>query len=138
MGQSAGRYETGAGQILAGDWRHETGRNLAVALYRWDRMIEGLSEREVAAVDDFYRNRLDAGERAAVLRRLGVLYFSFSVILINFVLLNMVNFFVPTRPGPSSGRHHRGAFLAAAITLPGVGEKRSPFTSHGSFHRMRP
>ena len=24
----------------------------------------------------------------------------------------------------SSGRHHRGAFLAAAIMLPGVGEKR--------------
>ena len=65
LGQSAGRYETGAGQILAGDWRHETGRNLAVALYRWDRMIEGLSEREVAAVDDFYRLRLDAAFVAA-------------------------------------------------------------------------
>ena len=33
-------------------------------------LLEGLSERETAQIDDFYLHRLDAGERAAVLRRL--------------------------------------------------------------------
>jgi len=42
----------------------------AAALFRWDRMTENLSERDVAAVDDFYLHRLGASERASVLRRL--------------------------------------------------------------------
>ena len=61
---------SGTGQILVREWGESAGRNLATALFRWDRMIENLSDRDVAAVDDFYLRRLGAGERAAVLRRL--------------------------------------------------------------------
>ena len=62
--------QSNTGQILVREWGESAGRNLAVALFRWDRMIENLSDRDVAAVDDFYLRRLGAGERAAVLRRL--------------------------------------------------------------------
>ena len=61
---------TSAGQILVEEWGDEAGRKLAVALYRWDRMIADLTETEEAEIDDFYRLRLRPQERAAVLRRL--------------------------------------------------------------------
>ena len=62
--------ESGAGRILVGEWGDEAGRKLAVALYRWDRMIADLTETEEAEIDDFYLKRLRPQERAAVLRRL--------------------------------------------------------------------
>ena len=52
------------------EWGTDAPRKLAVALFRWDRITEGLSDRDVAAVDDFYLRRLHANERAAVLRHL--------------------------------------------------------------------
>ncbi len=62
--------ESGAGQILVKEWGEAAGRNLAIALYRWDRMTEGLSDTEFAEIDDFYLRRLGANEKASVLRRL--------------------------------------------------------------------
>ncbi len=61
--------ESGAGRILVEEWGDEAGRKLATALYRWDRMIADLDETEEAEIDDFYLNRLQPAERAAVLRR---------------------------------------------------------------------
>ena len=61
---------TSAGQILVREWGDDAGRKLAVALYRWERTVEGLSDTEFAELDDFYRLRLRPQERAAVLRRL--------------------------------------------------------------------
>ena len=62
--------ESGTGQILTQEWGESAGRNLATALFRWDRMVENLSDRDVAAVDDFYLNRLQPNERTSILRRL--------------------------------------------------------------------
>ncbi len=61
---------SGAGQILVREWGDEAARKLAVALYRWERLIADLSETEEAEIDDFYLRRLRPQERAAVLRRL--------------------------------------------------------------------
>lgn len=61
---------TSAGQILAKEWGQDAGRRLAVALFRWERLTENLSDTEFAELDDFYRLRLRPQERAAVLRRL--------------------------------------------------------------------
>ena len=38
--------ESGTGQIMMREWRESARRNLATALFRWDRMIEGLSDRD--------------------------------------------------------------------------------------------
>ncbi len=69
-GQVASYRGTRAGRMLVGEWGDEAGRRLATALYRWDRMIADLTETEEAEIDDFYLNRLQPQERAAVLRRL--------------------------------------------------------------------
>ncbi len=82
FGQSVGQWEpasaedvaqfaeTGAGKILAGEWRDAAPRHLGIALGRWDRLTADLSDDDFDKLDDFYRNRLTADERAAVLRRL--------------------------------------------------------------------
>ena len=62
--------EAGAGAILVKEWGADAARNLAVALHRWDRLTQYLSDEEFDQLDDFYLNRLTDTERAAILRRL--------------------------------------------------------------------
>lgn len=62
--------EASAGKILGAEWGDETPRKLANVLYRWDRLTERLSDTEMVELDDFWRHRLRANERAAILRKL--------------------------------------------------------------------
>ncbi len=61
---------TSAGKLLVPERGDAAGRRLAIALFRWERLVDLLSDREFGELDDVYRNRLRPHERAAVLRRL--------------------------------------------------------------------
>ena len=67
---STGSPSPAPGKIWSRNGAKPQGANLAIALYRWDRMTEGLSDTEFAEIDDFYLRRLGANEKASVLRRL--------------------------------------------------------------------
>jgi hypothetical protein len=62
--------KTGAGQLLVHEWGDSARQRLGVILSRWDRLCSQLSDDDFVMLDDFYRMRLGAAERAAVLRRL--------------------------------------------------------------------
>lgn len=62
--------EASAGKILGAEWGDETPRKLANVFHRWGRIVERLSDTEFVELDDFWRNRLRANERASILRRL--------------------------------------------------------------------
>jgi len=62
--------KTSHGAICAEKWGSDTGRRLAAAIYRTARFEKALSDADFAAWEDFFHNRLQPAERAAVLSRL--------------------------------------------------------------------
>ena len=64
--------ETSAGKLLIPEWGADAGHKLAVALFRWERLVTPLTESEFAEIDDFYRRRLRPRERAGILKRLAL------------------------------------------------------------------
>ena len=59
------------GGILTKEWGGETGRRLATAQHRWNRMVQYLDKGEQDILHDFFTKRLTAPERAAIVRHLG-------------------------------------------------------------------
>ncbi len=55
---------TSAGSLAAQTWGDQAPARLGIALARWDRMTEGLSDPDFKTLDTFIRNRLAPRERA--------------------------------------------------------------------------
>ena len=58
------------GKICAARWGADTARRLAIALYRNSRLEDSLDDASFRSWQDFFRNRLSASERAAILDRM--------------------------------------------------------------------